>query len=96
MQPDLVLALNNFGRKSRPVHRFLTNPPVANHLKTNLRLLFRLNGMEEVAGSIPARSTKTPNDFASILTGLYLPTAKSLWARLRFCRRSGSGRESCR
>jgi len=36
------------GRKYRPIYRVLTNVPVANSLKTNLRLLFRFHGMEEV------------------------------------------------
>jgi len=38
---------------------FLPHVPVANCLKTNLPLLFSVHGMEEVAGSIPARSTKS-------------------------------------
>ena len=49
------------GRKYRPKYRFPANIPVANPLKTNLRLLFRLHGMEEVVGSIPTRSTKLIN-----------------------------------
>jgi hypothetical protein len=45
------------GRKYRPIHRFPANVPIANHLKTNLRLLFLGHGMEEVGGSTPTRST---------------------------------------
>jgi hypothetical protein len=49
------------GRKYHPIYRFPANIPVANHLKTKLRLPFRLHGMEEVVGSIPTRSTNSLN-----------------------------------
>src|SRR5262249_43265180 len=45
------------GRKYRRLYRFPANIPVANHLKTNPRLLFHRHGMEEVVGSIPTRCT---------------------------------------
>jgi hypothetical protein len=55
------------GRKYRPIYRFPANIPAANHLKTNLRLPFRLHGMEEVVGSIPTRSTNSFNNLADFL-----------------------------
>jgi len=47
------------GRKYRPIYPVLTNVPVANYFRINLRQPFALHGMEEVVGSIPTRSTNS-------------------------------------
>src|SRR5438128_9795360 len=68
MQPCCFYRLKSLpeiGRKYRPIYRFQANVPVANPLKTNLRLLCCLHGMEEVVGSIPTRSTIPSNYLGS-------------------------------
>jgi hypothetical protein len=45
--------------ETAPNKPLLPDVPFAKRLKTNLRLLFSVHGMEEVAGSIAARSTNS-------------------------------------
>jgi hypothetical protein len=66
------------GRKYRPIYRFPANLPVANRLKTNLRLPFRFHGMEEVVGSIPTRSTNSFHHLQIPLSRLAPPGVKTL------------------
>src|ERR1700756_5134227 len=58
---QLSLIVYNFGRKLAgnivEYTGFRPDAPIANYLKTNLRLLFHFHGMEEVVGSNPTRST---------------------------------------